>query len=99
MDRNAPARTTPRRVPFLFVGLPVLSAAIAALAYRWLAPSSSTAVTSTETVRSQHRDVLGDAVVSTVWPAYGQAAFIKTGQTQIEAGPNQQRPRSRASRR
>ena len=26
---------------------------------------------------------------STVWPAYGQAAFIRTGQSQIQAGPNQ----------
>jgi serine-type D-Ala-D-Ala carboxypeptidase (penicillin-binding protein 5/6) len=28
-------------------------------------------------------------VAGTVWPAYGQAAFIETGQPQIEAGPDQ----------
>jgi serine-type D-Ala-D-Ala carboxypeptidase (penicillin-binding protein 5/6) len=33
--------------------------------------------------------VLGEAVAGTVWPAYGQAAFIETGQPRIEAGPNQ----------
>src|SRR5205814_10703243 len=26
---------------------------------------------------------------STVWPAHGQAAFVKTGQPQVQAGPNQ----------
>ena len=26
---------------------------------------------------------------STVWPAYGQAAFVQTGQSQVQAGPNQ----------
>jgi D-alanyl-D-alanine carboxypeptidase (penicillin-binding protein 5/6) len=26
---------------------------------------------------------------SGVWPAYGQAAFVRTGQSQIQAGPNQ----------
>ena len=26
---------------------------------------------------------------STVWPAYGQAAFVETGQSQVHAGPNQ----------
>jgi serine-type D-Ala-D-Ala carboxypeptidase (penicillin-binding protein 5/6) len=26
---------------------------------------------------------------STVWPAYGQAAFAKTGESQVQAGPNQ----------
>src|SRR4051812_18885113 len=29
------------------------------------------------------------ATPSTVWPAYGQAAFLRTGQSQIQAGPNQ----------
>ena len=32
---------------------------------------------------------LGEAVPSTVWPAYGQAAFVRTGQSQVQAGPNQ----------
>jgi serine-type D-Ala-D-Ala carboxypeptidase (penicillin-binding protein 5/6) len=90
MDHNTPARTTARRVPTaFFAGLLVLSAAVAALAYGWLPSSSSPAASSSEAFRSQHRGVLGDAVASTLWPAYGQAAFIKPGQSQIEAGPNQ----------
>jgi D-alanyl-D-alanine carboxypeptidase (penicillin-binding protein 5/6) len=32
------------------------------------------------------RGVVGEAVV---WPAHGQAAFVRTGQSQIHAGPNQ----------
>ena len=31
----------------------------------------------------------GEAVPSTVWPAYGQAAFVQPGQSQVQAGPNQ----------
>jgi serine-type D-Ala-D-Ala carboxypeptidase (penicillin-binding protein 5/6) len=90
MDHNTRARTTPGRVPtFFFAGLLALSAAIAALAYEWLPSSASPTASPLEITRTQHRGVLGDAVASTVWPAYGQAAFIKTGQSQIEAGPNQ----------
>jgi serine-type D-Ala-D-Ala carboxypeptidase (penicillin-binding protein 5/6) len=86
MDHNKPARTTSRRIlTFFFVGLLVLSVAIAALGYQLLEPS--TAASSIEVSRGQHR--VGEAVASTVWPAYGQAAFIKTGQSQIQAGPNQ----------
>jgi D-alanyl-D-alanine carboxypeptidase len=71
-----------------FAGLLVVSVAVAALAYqRW--PSSSTAASPIAVVRSQHGGVLGEAVASTVWPAYGQAAFIKTGQSLVQAGPNQ----------
>jgi D-alanyl-D-alanine carboxypeptidase (penicillin-binding protein 5/6) len=33
--------------------------------------------------------VVDEAVPSTVWPAFGQAAFVRTGQSQIHAGPNQ----------
>src|SRR5689334_6635067 len=90
MDHNTPARTAPRRVQtFFFAGLLVLSAAVAAIAYRSLPSSSSPAASSIEASRAQHRGVLGKAVANTVWPADGQAAFIKTGQSQIEAGPNQ----------
>jgi D-alanyl-D-alanine carboxypeptidase (penicillin-binding protein 5/6) len=86
MDHNTPARTTSRRTStFFFVGLLVLSAAIAALGYELLAPS--TAASSIEVSRSEHRGAEG--VASSVWPAYGQAAFIKTGQSPVQAGPNQ----------
>jgi D-alanyl-D-alanine carboxypeptidase (penicillin-binding protein 5/6) len=71
-----------------FAGLLVVSVAVAALAYQ-RRPSSSTAASSIAVVRSQHGGVLGEAVASTVWPAYGQAAFIKTGQSLVQAGPNQ----------
>jgi D-alanyl-D-alanine carboxypeptidase (penicillin-binding protein 5/6) len=30
-----------------------------------------------------------EALPATVWPAHGQAAFIQTGQSQVQAGPNQ----------
>jgi D-alanyl-D-alanine carboxypeptidase (penicillin-binding protein 5/6) len=60
----------------------VAVAAIAAtLGYQLLAPSASTATSPLEVVRT--------AVPSTVWPAYGQAAFLEGGSSQIHAGPNQ----------
>jgi D-alanyl-D-alanine carboxypeptidase (penicillin-binding protein 5/6) len=90
MDHDAPARTTLRRLPtFFFAGLLALSAAIAVLTYRSLPSDSSPVASPLEITRSQHHGVLGEAVAGTVWPAYGQAAFIKTGQSQIAAGPNQ----------
>jgi D-alanyl-D-alanine carboxypeptidase (penicillin-binding protein 5/6) len=58
-------------------GLLVVIAAIAALGYRLLASSSSTAASSVE------------ALPSTMWPAHGQAAFLRTGHSEVEAGPNQ----------
>src|ERR1051325_44128 len=58
------------------VGLLAVIAAIAAvLGHRLLASSSSTAAT--------------EAVPSTVWPAHGQAAFVRGGASEIHAGPNQ----------
>ncbi len=91
MDHDTPARTPSRRAPtFFFAGLLALSAAVAALAYHGLPSSSSPAASSLEVVyRSRHRGVLGEAVVGPVWPAYGQAAFVETGQSQVQASPNQ----------
>jgi serine-type D-Ala-D-Ala carboxypeptidase (penicillin-binding protein 5/6) len=87
-----PARTTTRRIRIRrtrFAGLLVVIAAItAALGHQLLASSSSTAASPTDVLRSG-RDALGEALPSTVWPAYGQAAFVQTGQSQIQAGPNQ----------
>jgi serine-type D-Ala-D-Ala carboxypeptidase (penicillin-binding protein 5/6) len=89
MDRGSPARTTTRGVSaFLFAVLLVVSVAVAVRAYHER-PSSSTAASSVAVGRSQHGGVLGDAVAGTVWPAYGQAAFIETGQSQVQAGPHQ----------
>src|SRR4029453_17404183 len=86
-----PARTTTRRIPRILVtGLVVVIAASAApLSYSLLASSSSAPASSGDVLRGEQRAALGDAVQGTVWPAYGQAAFVQGGQSQIQAGPNQ----------
>src|ERR671922_1188580 len=82
MTYSKPARTTTRRIRIRRIrvaGLLVVVAAIAAgLGYQLPASSSSR---STEAGR--------EALPSAVWPAHGQAAFVQTGQSQIQAGPNQ----------
>ncbi len=89
-----PARTTTRRRirirTIRVAGLLVVIAAIAAaLGYQLLASSSSTAESPVDVLRSEHPGALGGALPSTVWPAYGQAAFVQTGRSQVQAGPNQ----------
>jgi D-alanyl-D-alanine carboxypeptidase len=63
MTSSAPARTTTGRVPRVFVaGLLVVIAAIGAfLGYQSLAPSSSTAASPTDFLRSENRGALGEA--------------------------------------
>ena len=91
MTYREPARTTHRirirriRVVGLLVGI----AAIAAALGHQLASSSSTAASSIDVLRSERRGALGEALPSTVWPAHGQAAFVQTGQSKVEVGPNQ----------
>jgi D-alanyl-D-alanine carboxypeptidase (penicillin-binding protein 5/6) len=86
-SRAATRRIRIRRIRV--AGLLVVIAAIAvSLGNRLLATSSSTAVSPSDVLRSEHRGALGEALPSTVWPAYGQAA-IQTGQSQVHAGPNQ----------
>ena len=71
-------------------GLLVVIAAIAAfLGHRLAASSPSTAASPIEILRSEHRGALAEGVPSAVWPAYGQAAFVRAGQSQFEASPNQ----------
>jgi D-alanyl-D-alanine carboxypeptidase (penicillin-binding protein 5/6) len=86
-------RATTRRIRIRRIrvaGLLVVIAAIATtLGYRLLASSSSTSAAPIDVLRSQHRGALGEAVPSTVWPADGQAAFVQTGQSQVQTGPNQ----------
>jgi D-alanyl-D-alanine carboxypeptidase (penicillin-binding protein 5/6) len=53
-----------------------------------LGSSSSTAGSPTDVFRSDHRGARGEALPSTVWPAYGQAA-VQIGQSQVQVGPNQ----------
>jgi serine-type D-Ala-D-Ala carboxypeptidase (penicillin-binding protein 5/6) len=87
-----PARTTARRIRIrwiLVAGLLVVIAGIAALGHQLLASSSSTSESPVDVPRRNHRGALGEAVPSKVWPAYGQAAFVQTGQSQVHAGPNQ----------
>jgi serine-type D-Ala-D-Ala carboxypeptidase (penicillin-binding protein 5/6) len=88
--RRRPTRTTTRRFPRILVaGLLVVIATIAAArGYQSLASSSSTAASPIDVLRSEHRGALGEALPSTVWPAYGQAA-VHIGQSQVRAGPNQ----------
>src|SRR5437870_8254071 len=88
-----PARTTTRRIRIrrirvaaLFVVVAVIAAA---LGYQLLASSSSTAPSSSDALRSERHGASGKALPSTVWPAYGQAAFVQTGQSQVQTGPNQ----------
>jgi D-alanyl-D-alanine carboxypeptidase (penicillin-binding protein 5/6) len=87
-----PARTATRRIRIRWnrvAGLLVVIAAIAAgLGYRSLASSSSTAESPVDLPRSEHRPARGEALPSTVWPAYGQAA-VQLGQWQVQAGPKQ----------
>jgi serine-type D-Ala-D-Ala carboxypeptidase (penicillin-binding protein 5/6) len=70
-------------------GLVVIAAIAAALGYQWLASSSSTAASPVDILLSEHRGAPGEALSSTVWPAYGQAAFVQTGESRVQAGPNQ----------
>jgi serine-type D-Ala-D-Ala carboxypeptidase (penicillin-binding protein 5/6) len=90
MTYREPAQPTTRRIRRIRVaGLLAVCAAIAtALGYRSLAASPSTAVSPIVVLRGEHRRLLGEALPSTVWPAYGQAA-VQIGQSQIQAGPNQ----------
>jgi len=87
MAYRKPARTTTRRIRIRRIraaGLLVVIAAIAGLGYQ-VASSSSTAASSVDVLRSEHR---GGALPSAVWPTNGQAA-VQIGQSQIHAGPNQ----------
>jgi D-alanyl-D-alanine carboxypeptidase (penicillin-binding protein 5/6) len=90
MTHNRPARTTTRRIPRLRVaGWLVVAAATAALGCQMLASSSSRAGSPVDALPHEHRDVLGEGLPSSVWPASGQAAVVLSGESQIHAGPNQ----------
>jgi serine-type D-Ala-D-Ala carboxypeptidase (penicillin-binding protein 5/6) len=62
------------------IGLVGIAASAAALGDRLPAFSSSTQASLAQVIHG---------VPSAVWPAYGQAAFIAAGHSQIQAGPNQ----------
>jgi serine-type D-Ala-D-Ala carboxypeptidase (penicillin-binding protein 5/6) len=92
MAYREPARARTRRIRIRWIrvaGLLVVIAAIAALGSQLLASSSSTTASPNDVLRSEHRGARGEALPSTAWPAHGQAAFVQTGQSQVQAGPNQ----------
>jgi D-alanyl-D-alanine carboxypeptidase (penicillin-binding protein 5/6) len=92
MTYSKRARTTTRPIRIRRIRVAALLVVIAAIAtalgYQ-LASSSSTPASPIDVLRGEHRGALGEALPSTVWPAYGQAAFVQTGQSQVQAGPNQ----------
>src|SRR5690348_7385179 len=66
----------------------VLIAAIAASLGYQRASSSSTAASTNDRFRPEHRRARGETLLSTLWPATGQAA-VQIGESQVQAGPNQ----------
>jgi D-alanyl-D-alanine carboxypeptidase (penicillin-binding protein 5/6) len=93
MTYREPARATTRRIRIRRIRVAALLVVIAAIAaslgHQMAASSSSTAASPNDVLRNEHRGALGEALPSTVWPAHGQAAFVLTGQSQVQVGPNQ----------
>ena len=84
------ARTPTRRIrklrlAALLVGVTAIGVALG----HQLASSSSAGASSTDILRNERRGARGEALSRAVWPAYGQAAFVLTGRSQVQAGPNQ----------
>ncbi len=84
MSRREPAGTRARRIRIRRLRtaglLAVVAASGALVGHRLSASSAST---------SDQRGASGEALSSTVWPAHGQAAFVRAGQPQVQVGPNQ----------
>jgi serine-type D-Ala-D-Ala carboxypeptidase (penicillin-binding protein 5/6) len=90
MTYREPTRATSRRARIRrtrVAGLLVLVAAATAFVHHLLA--SSTRPSTTHVLRSEDRGGRDRGVPRNVWPAFGQAAFLLTGQSRIQAGPNQ----------
>jgi serine-type D-Ala-D-Ala carboxypeptidase (penicillin-binding protein 5/6) len=79
---NQVRATTTRRIRIRRIRLAGLLVGIAAIAaalgFQLLASSSSTAASP-----------IGEVLPSTVWPVHGQAAFVLTGQSHVQTGPNE----------
>ena len=97
MTHREPARATTRRIRIRWLRvaglLVVVAASAAALGSQLPASGSSTSSSSTAAspdavLRSENRGARGQALSSTVWPAYGQAA-VQIGHSQVQAGPSQ----------
>jgi D-alanyl-D-alanine carboxypeptidase (penicillin-binding protein 5/6) len=69
--------------------LVVIAAIAATVGHQLLASSSPTAASAVDVARSERHAAFGEAVPSSVWPAQGQAAFVLTGHSHVQAGPNQ----------
>jgi serine-type D-Ala-D-Ala carboxypeptidase (penicillin-binding protein 5/6) len=87
------ARTTTRRIRRRRIRaaglLAVVAGIVAAGGHQLLASSPSTAARSSDVLRSDRHGSHGEALAGSVWPAEGQAA-VQLGQSQVQAGPNQQ---------
>ena len=90
MSSSELARTTTRRLSGLRAGglLVVIAAIAAVVGHQLLASSSSTATPPTDRLPSERHGALGNALLRTAWPAYGQAA-VQIGRSHIQLGPNQ----------
>src|SRR5438045_2148589 len=93
MTYREAARPTIHRIRIRWIRvasvLVVITAIAASFGYDLLASSSSTAAPPVQVLRSELHAAPGDAPSGTVWPAYGQAALVLGGQSQIQAGGNQ----------
>jgi len=81
----------PRRVRIRWIRaslLFVVAAIAASLGYRLLSSSPSRPASRIDVRHFGHRGAQGGDL-SRVWPAAGQAALVRAGQSQIQAGPNQ----------
>jgi serine-type D-Ala-D-Ala carboxypeptidase (penicillin-binding protein 5/6) len=92
MAYSKAARATTRRIRIRRIRatglLAVIAALAAALGYQLQASSSPPTAPSIDASRTPHRGALGEALPSSVWPAYGQAA-VRIGKSRVQAGPNQ----------
>jgi D-alanyl-D-alanine carboxypeptidase (penicillin-binding protein 5/6) len=88
MTYPEPVRTSSRRIRIRRKRVAGLLFAIAAIA-GVLGHHLLATVSPTDVLGGAHPRAIGEAVPSIVWPASGQAAFIRAGQSQVHAGPNQ----------
>jgi D-alanyl-D-alanine carboxypeptidase (penicillin-binding protein 5/6) len=88
VDRRARARRRRIRIRRIRAGalFLVVAATLATLGHRLVASSSSSSTTAAAAAKVV---VHGGASLRTVWPAHGQAAFIRAGDPLIHAGPGQ----------
>src|SRR5579863_9952359 len=101
MAYSLPTAVTTRHIAlrrFRAAGALLVVGAIGAFfAFQWLASPASTATTALDPLRPGQPRAAGPASTSTtptplpgtVWPAYGQAAFVESGHSQVQSSPDQ----------